>query len=162
MRIFVGLKRKLEFYLLSPTGELLCPKPIQILVVDALPKSQDESWGELIVSGFDADVIKCVTDIDPEEHVLTPVTFSNNALDNAINGRFEYTMRPCHSFPQMLKGLTKYRARGFSLSKFSFDERVSQEWREHILHEFRQSMLFTGGRRWQTMQVYLATATIFL
>ena len=46
----------------------------------------------------------------------------------------------------MMKQLTKYRERGFVLSKFSFDERVSEEWRQHILHEFR---LEYAGRWWR-------------
>ena len=136
MRIFVGLKRKLEFNLISPSGELLTPKPVQLLVIDAFPTSVDQSWGKLITDGFDADVIKCWADIDSDGQ-LTPISFSAGALDSVHNGQFEYTMRPCHSFPQMMKRLKKYRDRGFILSKFSFDERVSDEWREHIMQEFK-------------------------
>ena len=146
MRIFVGLKQKLEFNLISPSGELLTPKPIQILVVDAFPKSVQQTWGEIITDGFDADVIKCTADIDSDGHELKPVIFYGSALHSVHKGQFEYTMRPCHSFPQMMKRLTKYRERGFVLSKFSFDERVSEEWREHILHEFR---LEYAGRWWR-------------
>ena len=136
MRIFVGLKRKLEFNLISPSGELLTPKPVQLLVIDAFPNSVDQSWGKLITDGFDADVIKCWADIDSDGQ-LTPISFSAGALNSVHNGQFEYTMRPCHSFPQMMKRLKKYRDRGFILSKFSFDERVSDEWREHIMQEFK-------------------------
>jgi hypothetical protein len=79
MRIFVGLKRKLEFNLISPSGELLTPKPIQLLVIDAFPTSVDQSWGKLITDGFDADVIKCWADIDSDGQ-LTPISFSAGAL----------------------------------------------------------------------------------
>ena len=89
--------------------------------------------------------MKCTAYIDSERE-LKPVVFYGNALHSVHKGQFEYTMRPCHSFPQMMKQLTKYRERGFVLSKFSFDERVSEEWREHILHEFR---LEYAGRWWR-------------
>ena len=45
----MGLKQKLEFNLISPSGELLTPKPIQILVVDG---NEQQTWGELITDGF--------------------------------------------------------------------------------------------------------------
>lgn len=139
MRIFVGLQCKLDFNLLSQTGELLTPKPISILVVDAFPRDITQSWGKLITDSFDADVVKCSAEIDPcHNNTSLPVVFNDdNSLQNIMNGRFEYTMMPCHSFPQMMKRLTKYQQRGFKLSRFSFDERVSQEWKDHIMNEFR-------------------------
>ena len=49
-------------------------------------------------------------------------------------------------FPTNDETAYKVWERGFALSKFSFDERVSEEWREHILHEFR---LEYAGRWWR-------------
>ena len=96
---------------------------------------------ELIISGFDTDIIKCYCQPsanESEENLLQEIKFvDKHAVDNVLKGRFEYMMRPCHSFPQMIKRLEKYRRRGFTLTRLTFEDNVSQEWREHILHEFR-------------------------
>jgi hypothetical protein len=63
MRIFVGLIEKLEFKLITSTGQVL-EKPVQILVMNVVPKPLEWSWSDAVVSAFDADAIKSITVID--------------------------------------------------------------------------------------------------
>lgn len=147
MRIFVGLKEKIEFRLVAPYGKVI-ERPIQILVMDAMPDSANELWRDVVVKGFDADVIKTVAVID-DKACLEKVLFSvdnqekNLSLHNSpLSGTFNYTMRPCHSFPRMMERLNKYKQRGFDLKGFEFDDRVSDEWKHHILTEFHRKCKF--------------------
>ena len=151
MRIFVGLKEKLEFHLVAPYGKVI-ERPIQILVMDAMPESANEPWRDIIVKGFDADVIKAVAVID-DKACLEKIIFSadsqenNSSLHNScLSGTFNYTMRPCHSFPRMMERLNKYKNRGFELASFKFDARVSDEWKDHILTEFHRKCKFSFSK----------------
>jgi hypothetical protein len=148
MRIFVGLIEKLEFKLITSTGQVL-EKPVQILVMNVIPESREQSWSDIVVSAFDANIIKSVAVIDGNARVKE-ITFSSDgdedlllaeeisSHDCLLSGKFHYIMRPCHSFPRMLERLVKYKKRGFELASFEFDKRVSEEWKAHILLQFHR------------------------
>ena len=138
----VGLIEKIEFRLIAPTGKVI-DKPIQILVLDAFPETPEECWSDLVVKGFDTDIIKGVAQIDGNAY-LERIVFSDEVRQNIHSGKFEYTMRPCHSFSQLLKRLLKYKRRGFQLASFNVDPRVSDAWRNHIRVQFN----IMYGRHW--------------
>ena len=59
MRIYVGLRQKLEFKLATSTGDVIdCP--IQILVMNTFTMSPDQTWSECVVNEFDLDIVKAI------------------------------------------------------------------------------------------------------
>jgi hypothetical protein len=136
MRVFVGLKQKIEFQLVASTGIVL-DKPFQILVMNTFPSSPDQPWSERVTDDFDVDIAKGIAYVDDDKAMLKKIAFPDSVFVNVLFGKFNYVIRPCHSFKQIWKRLKKYKSRGYELLSLTFDPRVSVEWKEHILTEFQ-------------------------
>ena len=131
MRIFVGLREKLDLKLFYSDGHAV-DKPVQILVMDVIPDRQSRQWDELVVEGFDADIIKSVAVLSDDARVQDIQFYGSPDFPGGTSlkqlpppDQFHYTMRPCHSFGRMMERLAKYKQRGFNLANLRFDSRVS-------------------------------------
>ena len=136
--MFVGLIRVYEFKLIREDGKTI-ERPVQLILIDALPERRNQPWHETVTSKFDIDIIQNHVIIDDGAVSKTcpgprvgAVGYLNPSVNPLRDRTFTYTLRPCQTPDMLFKRIVKYRQRGFKLASLAFDPRCTEEWKNHV------------------------------
>jgi hypothetical protein len=107
---------------------------IQLIFTDRRLPS-DMNWNECVTSTFDIDICKGTLDVsDPSNPI---VHFTDSALSNIKEGKFDYVIRPCLTFEHHKTRLIKYIRKGFHIKSFEFHPLCSDMYKDYVMQCFQ-------------------------